>query len=144
MVALAAASASAAPSRDVTSLRIASSLKPLSLWGRNQQLLPMTRGVHKFDREARVRCRRSVGWGAVASAVPSSEAACARVFRLRRRLSAFRARLVARAQRPLEGTRTCRSAPRVVDPAAAGAALAAARERPAGTDGAEPGDASSL
>ena len=71
---------------------------------------------------------------AVAWALPSSEAACARVVRLR----------CSRAQRPFEGTRTPRSAPRVVDPAAAGAAPTADGRRPAVTGGAESGDTSAF
>src|SRR6266568_6893455 len=91
-----------------------------------------------------VRCGAllDVGWlgGGIASALPSLEAACARVVRLPRYLPAVRARLVARAQRPLEGTRAPRSAPGAVDPAAAGAAAAAADgERSAVPRGAEPG-----
>ena len=65
------------------------------------------RGVHKLGREARCGAGDRLG-GRVASALPSPEAACARVVRLRRRLPAVRARLVARAQRPLEGTRAPR------------------------------------
>src|SRR5215212_797160 len=96
------------------------------------------RGVHKLCREAR-SAPGAFGVGAgVASALPCLEAACARVVRLPRCLPAVRACPVAGARRSLEGTRAARSAPRAVDPAAAGAAAAANRERPARIGGTEP------
>src|SRR5436190_17871561 len=76
-------------------------------------------------------CQRSVAGSRVASALPSLEAACACVVRLPGCLPAVLARLVARTQRRLEGTRAARSAPRAVDPPAAGATPAAGRQRSA-------------
>src|SRR6266511_3300059 len=104
----------------------------------------VTRGVHKSDREpGRGAGVRSVA-SAVASTAPSSEAACARVVCLRRRLSPVRTRAATRGQRWLEGTRARPASARAGDPAAGYAAAAADRTRPAGTGGAESGAASSV
>jgi type I restriction enzyme M protein len=54
------------------------------------------RGVHKLGREVS-RASEVGSLGAVASAIPSSEAACARIVRLRRRLPVVRVRAAARA-----------------------------------------------